>query len=227
MRFTPCLPVFAIAGFAAIASPALAQDDLSVEDLVGLWSKQQEVFREAQSNGLGKTRGLELVTIDDAGAEAAQPAAGAVLSTTPADQQIAGAAGTSDPAMTDAPETVQPVVFGQLDPELQVNLQINFDFDSAALAETEKPKMQKICEAMKLSDVGVFRIVGHTDTAGSDAYNERLSIMRAEEVVRYLVDECGVDSARLESTGMGERFPFNRENPQADENRRVEFQAII
>ncbi|AUH66686.1 OmpA family protein (plasmid) [Paracoccus zhejiangensis] len=147
---------------------------------------------------------------------------------TAATSETAAATSATDPnrPLTAAPETVQPVVFGQLAPELQVNLQINFGFDSAALAEDEKPKMQKICEAMKQSDVQVFRIVGHTDTAGSDDYNERLSVLRANEVVRFLTEECGIDAARLEALGMGERFPFNAENTRADENRRVEFQAI-
>lgn len=219
----------------AAALPAAAQNDLSVEDLVGLWSKQKEVFNQAESNPLGKTRGLELVTIDDQGAvqgsAPAQPEAGAsvVMAPTPADTGTATAATVpTDPnrPLTAAPESVQPVVFGQLAPELQVNLQINFGFDSAALADEEKPKLQKICEAMKQSDVEVFRIVGHTDTAGSDDYNERLSVLRANEVVRFLIDDCGISATRLEALGMGERFPFNADNTRADENRRVEFQAI-
>lgn len=204
------------------ALPAAAQDDLSVNDLVGLWSKQKEIFHEAQSNGLGKTRGLELVTIDEP-----TTGAGASVAPEPSDTTVAGNAAT-DPnrPLTAAPETVQTVEFGKLAPELQVNLQINFGFDSATLAVTEQPKMQKICEAMDLSDVKLFRIVGHTDTAGSDEYNERLSVLRAKEVVRYLVDECGIASTRLEALGMGERFPFNADNTRADENRRVEFQAL-
>jgi outer membrane protein OmpA-like peptidoglycan-associated protein len=40
------------------------------------------------------------------------------------------------------------------------------------------------------------------------------------------VDDCGVDPSRLEAIGAGEDFPFNAQNPRADENRRVEFQAL-
>lgn len=231
MRFS--LSAFTLLLGAITAAPAAAQADLSVEELLGAWEKQREVFREAQTNGLGKTRGLELVTIDSDPSEAARPVSGASVTAEaqPAPTVAATAApatGPSDPnrPLTAAAETVQPVVFGQLDPELQVNLQINFGFDSAALAEDEKPKMQKICQAMAQSEVQVFRIVGHTDTAGSDEYNQNLSVLRAKEVVRYLVDECGIDPARLEALGMGERFPFNQQNTRADENRRVEFQAL-
>lgn len=235
MNFRLCLSFPAILCLMMSVTPAAAQEDLSVDDLLGLWNKQKDVFREAQTNGLGKTRGLELVTIDDQAADEPQPEAGASVTaapaapTAPATTSTATAAtAPSDPnrPLTVAAQSTDPVEFGRLAPELQVNLQINFGFDSAALADDEKPKMQKICQAMKQSDVQMFRIVGHTDTAGSDEYNQRLSILRANEVVRFLVDECGISAARLEALGMGERFPFNADNTRADENRRVEFQAI-
>lgn len=212
-------PVFCAVLFSVLtALPAIAQENLSVDDLVNLWGKQKAVFHEAQSNGLGKTRGLELVTVDDAA-----PATGASVT-----EGSAASPGVSDPSrpLTGPAETAQTVAFGKLAPELQVNLQINFAFDSATLSKQEQPKMQKVCTAMARSDVRLFRIVGHTDTAGSDKYNERLSLLRAKEVVRYLVDECGVDPQRLEALGMGKRFLFNTSNPRADENRRVEFQAL-
>lgn len=79
---------------------------------------------------------------------------------------------------------------------------------------------------MKAADVDVFRIVGHTDSSGSDAYNERLSLLRAEEVKRYLVGDCGIADTRMEAVGVGSRFPYDAENPKGDVNRRVEFQAL-
>lgn len=235
MRFALCFSFSAILGLMAVTIPASAQSDLSVDDLVGLWDKQKELFREAQTNGLGKTRGLEIVTIDEPADEAA--GTGVAVATAPVAATNGDPAGTapSDPnrpltaaatTTVAAAETARPMLVGQLAPELQVNLQINFGFDSAALAENEKPKMQKICQAMKQSDVEVFRIIGHTDTAGSDEYNQRLSLLRANEVKRFLVDDCGIDAARLNPVGMGERLPFNAENTRADENRRVEFQAF-
>lgn len=228
MRFISCISFPAILCLMATAIPATAQNDLSVDDLVGLWDQQKNLFHEAQTNGLGKTRGLELMTIDNAATIAAQSETGASVTTAPAAATTTTAAPTDPnrPLTAATTAVARPVVVGRLAPELQVNLQINFGFDSAALADDEKPKLQKICEAMKQSDVQVFRIVGHTDTAGTDQYNERLSVLRANEVVRFLVNDCGISAARLEALGMGERFPFNAENTRADENRRVEFQAI-
>lgn len=114
----------------------------------------------------------------------------------------------------------------ELPPDEQVNIQIRFDFDSAALKDEEKPKLVALCDAMKSADVQLFRIVGHTDSSGSDEYNQRLSLLRAEEVKRYLVSDCGIDGARLEAVGAGEAQPFDEADPRADANRRVEFQAL-
>lgn len=110
--------------------------------------------------------------------------------------------------------------------EDQVNLQIGFDFDSAALREDQKPVLASLCKAMKAVDVSVFQIIGHTDSAGSANYNEKLSLLRAQEVKRYLVSDCGIEADRLNAIGMGETAPYNTADPRADENRRVEFQAL-
>ncbi|MEM9496463.1 MAG: OmpA family protein [Pseudomonadota bacterium] len=120
----------------------------------------------------------------------------------------------------------QPLVYARLDPEFQINLDIKFGYDSAALDTTQQAKLSTMCAAMQASSVELFRIIGHTDTAGSDEYNQRLSVLRAKEVARHLVQECGIATSRLEVIGMGERFPANEQDTRADENRRVEFQAM-
>ncbi|GLT10828.1 OmpA family protein [Sulfitobacter porphyrae] len=233
---------------ALFASRAAAQEDLSVEALKKLFEHQREVFSEAQSNGLGATRGLKLITVDDVTAEATTTATAeeattaanegtttvATESTTQTDSTTTNTAtaetipSTDDTVVTTAAvsDPNKPLVFGQLDPELQVNLRIKFGFDSAALSAEETPKLAKMCTVLKESDLNLIRIVGHTDTSGSDAYNERLSILRAKEVARHLIENCGIDPKRLETVGLGERFPFNAADPKAEENRRVEFQAL-
>lgn len=198
--------------FSLLSAPLAAQEDLSVEELTQLFQRQKEVFSEAATNGLGKTRGLKLITVED-------------VSET---QSVTTVTAQADPAPSDPnkPIAPTPVVFGQLDPELQVNLRITFGFDSAALSDDEKPKLQKMCQVLQQSDINLVRIVGHTDTSGSADYNERLSTLRAQEVARYMTESCGIASERLETLGMGERFPANKSDSKADENRRVEFQAL-
>ncbi|MEO8240867.1 MAG: OmpA family protein [bacterium] len=112
-----------------------------------------------------------------------------------------------------------------LDPSQQVNFQIKFAFDSAALAESEVAKLNTLCDVMKTSTIDKFKIIGHTDASGTDAYNQNLSLLRAEEVKRHLVDDCGVPDSKLVAVGVGEAFPLDPNDPRADVNRRVEFQV--
>lgn len=108
----------------------------------------------------------------------------------------------------------------------QVNIQISFDFDSAALRDDQKPRLATLCTVMNSIEIQVFRIVGHTDASGSAEYNNSLSLLRAQEVKRYLESDCGIAPNRLEAVGVGEQFPFDAADPKADANRRVEFQAL-
>ncbi|AML50702.1 OmpA family protein [Falsihalocynthiibacter arcticus] len=108
----------------------------------------------------------------------------------------------------------------------QVNLNVSFDFDSAALRSDQLPKLVELCSALKAADVQQIRILGHTDASGSAEYNERLSKLRAEEVKRFLVTDCGFPEDRMEALGVGERNLFDPADPNADKNRRVEFQAL-
>lgn len=120
------------------------------------------------------------------------------------------------------PEDVTRVA---LDPSAQVNFQIKFAFDSAALETGEADKLTTLCEVIKASDIPTFNIIGHTDASGSDTYNQNLSLLRAEEVKRHLVDDCGVPPEKLIAQGVGEAFPLDPNDPRADVNRRVEFQV--
>lgn len=222
-------------GVAVAPLPGAAQD-YTTDELRALFEAQRDAFREIEKSGGQKTRGLTMVTVEDmaadpAGTETAANRAGTVDATTETSTLTSPGTDTQTTiiAETTATETEmvpQPVMFGQFAPELQVNVRIEFDFDSAALSAEQKPKLAQLCSVMKTSDIGLFRIVGHTDTSGTDAYNEKLSLLRAEEVKRYFTGECGIDAARLEAIGLGERFPYNAEDTKAGENRRVEFQAM-
>lgn len=132
----------------------------------------------------------------------------------------------TDSTAQTAVKPVAPTTYSAVDKADQVNIQISFDFDSAALRADQKAKLATLCQVMQAVDVSVFQIIGHTDSSGSAAYNERLSKLRAEEVKRHLVSDCGIAANRLNAVGLGESAPYNTNNPRADENRRVEFQAL-
>jgi outer membrane protein OmpA-like peptidoglycan-associated protein len=161
--------VAAICTAGLAAGTAAAQDDYTADDLLDLFEKQRAAYDDVRTRGLGQTRGLKLVTLEDVDPDASEAQA--------AEDGAAGGGGASVATGGDEPAT-----YGQFAEELQINFQIEFGFDSAALADSEKPKLATMCEALKASPVELVRIVGHTDAAGTEAYNERLSVLRAEEV---------------------------------------------
>lgn len=138
----------------------------------------------------------------------------------PTNQEGAAPAETEDAAQSAA------ATYVELNPDEQVNIQISFDFDSAALRDDQKTKLTTLCEVMKDGELGSFRIIGHTDASGSASYNEKLSLLRAQEVKRFLTGDCGVAEDRLDAVGVGEAFPLDKQDPRGDVNRRVEFQAL-
>lgn len=133
-----------------------------------------------------------------------------------------------DPAATDSSNATQVVEQGYkpVDESVRIDIPIVFDFDSAAIRDDQRAKLDTLCQAVKTSNVQRLQIIGHTDATGSAAYNATLSQLRADEVKRHLVNNCGIEEFRLEAIGVGEDFPANEADPEAPENRRVEFQAL-
>ncbi|HSB58344.1 MAG TPA: OmpA family protein [Methyloceanibacter sp.] len=106
-----------------------------------------------------------------------------------------------------------------------VDVQILFAFDSAEILPEAKPALDELGKALsdpKLAG-GTFLIAGHTDAKGSDAYNLGLSQRRAESVKAFLVETYHVDGGRLAVIGFGEEQLKNKDDPLADENRRVQI----
>jgi outer membrane protein OmpA-like peptidoglycan-associated protein len=210
-----------------LAAPGLAPaQDLTDAQLLDLFRQQRDAFGAAASGDIGATRGLRLIDVDDLQPDTVEamtaPEAGGGATVT---ETATGTTPSRDgnPVADAAP---QVVTVGVLPTDIQVNQRIEFAFNSAALDDSQKPALDQLCRVMKASDINLFRIIGHTDAAGSDAYNERLSLLRAKEVQRYFINDCGIAGTRLEAVGMGERFLNNSSDPNASENRRVEFQAM-
>jgi len=106
-----------------------------------------------------------------------------------------------------------------------VDVQILFAFDSADILPEAKPSLDELGKALtdpKLTG-GSFLIAGHTDAKGSDEYNLALSQRRAASVKAFLVETYKVDEGRLSVIGFGEEQLKNKEDPLADENRRVQI----
>ena len=108
-----------------------------------------------------------------------------------------------------------------------IDLVIQFDFDSAKLQESSKPLLDNLVAAMKndrLMSVR-FKVEGHTDAKGSEAYNQNLSMRRAESVVNYMAEK-GIEKERMEGIGKGFSDLLYPDKPQAMENRRVRITTL-
>ena len=109
-----------------------------------------------------------------------------------------------------------------------LNLYINFEYDSAELKQDSLILLDRLAAALKdgrLADHR-FLIAGHTDAAGSEAYNQGLSERRAAAVKSYLVNTHDVAAARLVGKGFGETRLLNPEKPREGSNRRVQIVTL-
>lgn len=105
-------------------------------------------------------------------------------------------------------------------------LTIEFETGSAGLTTRAVATLDNLGKALaSLQGAGFrFRLEGHTDTVGTEAYNLTLSERRAEAVAAYLASHYGIDPARLQPVGMGKEHPLVVTPDQTPEarNRRVE-----
>ncbi|MEO7057830.1 MAG: outer membrane protein OmpA [Caldimonas sp.] len=102
-----------------------------------------------------------------------------------------------------------------------------FDFDKSVLKPEGRAKLDDLVSKMAGLNLEVIIAVGHTDSIGSDAYNQRLSIRRSEAVKAYLVSK-GVEKNRVYTEGKGEKQPVadNKTAEGRAKNRRVEIEVV-
>ena len=102
-----------------------------------------------------------------------------------------------------------------------------FDFDKSVLKPEGKAKLDDLVGKVKGINLEVIIAVGHTDSIGTDAYNQRLSVRRAEAVKAYLVSK-GIEKNRVYTEGKGEKQPVadNKTAEGRAKNRRVEIEVV-
>jgi outer membrane protein OmpA-like peptidoglycan-associated protein len=112
------------------------------------------------------------------------------------------------------------------DNQLKLNVpnDVSFDVNSANIKPELRGVLDTFASSLRGDQTSVLTIVGHTDSTGSDAINNPLSLERARSVKDYL-SARGVPANRIETAGRGEREPVadNNTNEGRARNRRVEM----
>lgn len=112
------------------------------------------------------------------------------------------------------------------DNSLKLNLssEVSFDFDSAMIRSDFRDSLNKVANVLADYPSTAVHIIGHTDSVGSDQYNNQLSVRRASSVQGYLTTQ-GVVAARTRTKGFGEVMPIanNASETGRQRNRRVEI----
>ena len=181
--------------FASLVLPALAADVVMLEDDASSCAIMRALSPQVGAQCLPlRTRSVVLLPVK---------AAALVPAPTPAPQAASGTA---------------PRVYA-------FATRIQFALDSAQLASAAYPLLETLAQVLKDPAMTgkVIRIEGHTDSAGSAAYNQRLSAQRAASVQRYLHTVHGLPLAQIPAVGKGKTELYDPSRPLDAVNRRVQF----
>jgi OmpA-OmpF porin, OOP family len=212
--------LFATVALATLSSGAFAQAK-SVDNWVnpnGLtWMNgtNQHCWRDANW-----TPATAVGTCDGALKPAAAPAPAPAAAPAPAPAPAAAPAAAPRPAPAAAPAApaAEKVTFAA---------DAFFDTDKSVLKPEGKAKLDDLVSKIAGINLEVIIAVGHTDSDGSDAYNQKLSVRRSEAVKAYLLSK-GVEKNRVYTEGKGEKQPVadNKTKDGKAKNRRVEIEVV-
>ncbi|MGY4828341.1 outer membrane protein OmpA [Sphaerotilaceae bacterium SBD11-9] len=138
----------------------------------------------------------------------------------------------SAPAPAPAPAPVAPAA-PVVVPPAPVSEKVTFAADAfydtgkSVLKPDAKAKLDDLVSKTSGVNLEVIIAVGHTDSDGSDAFNQKLSVARAESVKAYLVSK-GIEANRVYTEGKGEKSPVadNKTKEGKAKNRRVEIEVV-
>lgn len=106
-----------------------------------------------------------------------------------------------------------------------IDLAVNFEYASAKLTPDARLVLDNLAQALADPKLAAsrFRIAGHTDARGGDAYNLALSKRRAQSVAEYLKGQHNIGAQRLGVEGYGRSQLLDAANPESAVNRRVQI----
>jgi len=105
-----------------------------------------------------------------------------------------------------------------------INLEINFDYNSASISEGSLSAVQHLGEALSDPQLrgSTFTVSGFTYAKGSEAYNQGLSERRADTIKRVLIEKYHIPASDLITAGYGKTHLKDEANPESPANRRVQ-----
>jgi len=128
------------------------------------------------------------------------------------------------PAVTPPPPAPKPAPVNQ---KVTYAADAFFDFDKSVLKPEAKAKLDELVGKLGGINLEVVIAVGHTDGIGSHAYNDKLSVRRAESVKAYMISK-GIEPNRIYTEGKGKKQPVadNKTAEGRAKNRRVEIEVV-
>jgi outer membrane protein OmpA-like peptidoglycan-associated protein len=136
---------------------------------------------------------------------------------------------------SDTAGKVEALAIKETPTEVRIELaaDVLFDFDKAAIKPEAGSALKNVAAVLKDKAKGPVRIEGHTDAKGSDAYNQNLSVRRADAVRQWLVEKEGLKGRNITTRGFAAKNPVapntkpdGSDNPDGRQrNRRVEIIA--
>nr|WP_145546129.1 OmpA family protein [Variovorax boronicumulans] len=195
---------------AALATAAGAQsvDNWRTADGTLVWKTADQAlcWRDAYWTPATAAKGCDGAIVAQAAAPAPAPAAAPAPAPAPA------------PAVVPQPPAATKVTYAA---------DAFFDFDKSVLKPEGRAKLDDLVGKIKGINLEVIIAVGHTDSVGTDAYNQRLSVRRSEAVKAYLVSK-GIERNRVYTEGKGEKQPVadNKTAEGRAKNRRVEIEVV-
>ncbi|MCE5364739.1 OmpA family protein [Pseudomonas anguilliseptica] len=135
--------------------------------------------------------------------------------------------GASEEQVVVVEEVVEEVAVAEPAEAVRVELDVKFDFDKAQVKPESYGDIKNLADFLTQYPQTTTVVEGHTDSVGSDAYNQKLSERRANAVRDVLVNQYGVGADRVNAVGYGETRPV-ADNTSADGravNRRVEAEV--
>ena len=104
---------------------------------------------------------------------------------------------------------------------------ITFDVNQASIRPSFNGILESVALVLKEYDKTIIQIDGHTDSTGSESYNQMLSERRASSVRDFLMNQ-GIEPRRTRATGYGPRYPIASNDTAAgrEQNRRVELKLV-